>query len=167
MQQPPLLPEVKVARVARLGHAHGTCVLYVAGVFALLSAVGGDFLGAVTGLLIAGAGAIEHHGAALLHEGETRGISWLVASQLFLFISIAGYCALQLWHFEAPRLPELLRLLLEPTALQFRISTVQLWSLLCRIVLWAALGGSVFYQGGLALYYFSRRDVVARLFDAE
>lgn len=167
MPQPPLLPEVKVARVEQLGRLHGTCVLYVAGLFALLSALTGDYLGAVTGLLVAGAGAIEHHGAALLREGEARGISWLVASQFFLFVAIAAYCAIQLYRFEPPPLPENLRPLIEVNAAQLRLTPEAFVALAYRAVFWLLLASSVVYQGGLALYYFSRRDAVARLFDHE
>lgn len=163
MPQPPVLPEVKVARAARLGHLHGTCVLYVAGVFALLSAMTGDYLGAVVGLLVAGAGAIEHHGAALLHEAEPRGISWLVASQLFLLFAIAAYCAVQLFRFEPPVIPETLRPALEINAAQFNLTPEAFVAILYRILYWALLFGSVVYQGGLALYYLSRRHAVAQL----
>lgn len=167
MQQPPVLPEVKIARVARIGHAHGTCVLYVAGVFALLSAVSGDFLGAVTGLLVAGAGAVEHHGAALLREGEPRGISWLVASQLFLFVAIAAYCAIQLYRFQPPPIPDQLRASIALNASQFGLTPEAFVALGYRTVLWLLLAGSVLYQGGLAWYYFSRRNAVSQLFDPE
>src|SRR5262245_17604351 len=64
MQQPPLLPEVTLFRVLRLARFDGMGAMLLGGIFALLSASAGDFPFASIGLLAAGAGAVELHGAA-------------------------------------------------------------------------------------------------------
>ncbi|HUR60565.1 MAG TPA: hypothetical protein VM029_22785 [Opitutaceae bacterium] len=167
MLQPPVLPEEKLARVERVGRAHGTCVLFVAAFFALLSGVAGDYLGAIVGLLVAGAGAIESHGAALLREGEPRGVTWLVGSQFFLFVTIGSYCVLRLIHIELPPIPDELRPMLELNASQAGLSVQDYLMLVYRLGFWTLLILSVFYQGGMALYYFMRRDSVARALGEE
>lgn len=162
MQPPPLLPEKTLARVERVGRLHGGCVLYVAGVFALLSAVQGDKLGAVTGLWVAGAGAIEHHGAMLLAHREPRGLRWLVGSQLFLFAAITTYCVLRLNRFELPPIPDEIRPMLEAGAAQLGLGPEEYLTRAYRLGLQLVLVLSVFYQGGLGLYYFVKRRVIAQ-----
>ena len=65
MQQPPLLPSETLMRVLRLAKLDGMGVLLLGGLFALMAASGGEKPFAIIGLLAAGAGAIELHGAAL------------------------------------------------------------------------------------------------------
>jgi len=55
MKAPPLLPEETLLRVLRVARLDGLSVLVIAGVFALISALAGDGVGAVVGLLVAGA----------------------------------------------------------------------------------------------------------------
>ena len=162
MQPPPLLPEKILARVERVGRLHGGCVLYVAGVFALLSATGGDTLGAIVGLAVAGAGAIEHHGAAMLGQRDARGVSWLVGSQVCLFAAIAVYCAVRLAHIELPPIPAELRPILEINAAQVGLTVEEFVPMIYRLMLKLVLGLSVLYQGGLGLYYFSKRHAIAQ-----
>jgi len=155
---PPVLPEITFARVERLGRLHGTCVTYVAGFFALIAAMAGDYVAAIVGLLVAGAGVVEHHGAALLRRGEARGVSWLAGSQLFLFASIAAYCVVRLKvPVQFPPLPESLRPMVEMSAAQMKMSVADYQLFAYRLGLWLVLGLSVFYQGGLGWYYLSRR----------
>ena len=167
MQQPPVLPEEHLARVERVGRTHGTSVLFVAAFFALLSGVAGDYLGAIVGLLVAGAGAIESHGAALLREGEPRGVTWLVGSQVFLFIAIEGYCAVNLIHFVLPPIPDELLPMLKLKAEQAGMSVQDFCVFAYRSFFSMVMVLSVFYQGGMVLYYFLRRDSVARALGEE
>src|SRR5262249_17978142 len=99
---PPLLPQETLLRVLRVARFDGTGALILGGTFALMMASEHDFPFAAIGLLAAGAGAIELHGAALLKQGESRGMSWLVASQPYLLLVILAYCALRLWFVQIP-----------------------------------------------------------------
>jgi len=77
-------------RVLRVAHFDGTCVLTVAGALALASAAYHDFTGTGIGLLVAGAGAIELHGAAMMRHGEIAGTaSALLGTNQFLIAAIA------------------------------------------------------------------------------
>jgi len=93
--KPPILPAETLRRVTRIARFDGLSVLIVAGGFALLSAASKDISGAVIGLLIAAAGAIELHGVALLRVGRD-GMRWLVSSQLYLMAVILAYAGFRL-----------------------------------------------------------------------
>src|SRR5215217_227981 len=99
---PPLLPIETFVRVIRLAKLDGLSVLVVSSAYAVLAGMAGDFSGAIFGLLVAGAGALELHGVALLQQSLPRGMNWLVGSQLFLLFSILAYCAVRLAYVEVP-----------------------------------------------------------------
>jgi hypothetical protein len=162
MKAPPLLPELVLARVMRVGRLHGNCVLYVAGFFALVSAAAGDYLGTITGLLVAAAGAIEHHGSALLGDGNPRGISWLVSSQPVLFVAITGYCVIRLRNVELPPVPGEVRSMLELSAQQMGMTLTNYLQFIYRLTFRLIIGLSILYQGGLGYYYFSKRHQILR-----
>ncbi|MSU25309.1 MAG: hypothetical protein EXS32_16005 [Opitutus sp.] len=159
---PPLLPDETLRRVLRLARLDGLSVLAVAGLFAVLTALAGDVVGAVIGLLVAGAGAIELHGASLLREGEPRGMNWLVGSQLFLLVTVLGYCALRLLH---PELGPLRAAVTEEmkTSLELADYTPDEFIRMVYNLTYAIFAlVTFFYQGGMAIYYHRRRDPVAQ-----
>jgi len=162
MQQPPLLPEETFSRVCRVARFDGLSVLAVAGFFALLSAVAGEVVGAIIGLLAAGAGAIELHGRTLLHHGEKRGMSWLVGSQLLLLAVLLGYCALQLLRARLPALPAETDALIQMDADQLGMTKQEFLRLFNRMLYGGFAILTLVYQGGMALYYLRRRGPVER-----
>lgn len=162
MQQPPLLPAETLVRVLRLAKLDGMSVLLIAGIFALLAATAGDFTGAIVGLLAAGAGAVELHGASLLEEYEPRGINWLVGSQLFLLLSILVYCAVRMANLELPPVPDMFAPMIEASAQQLGMTREEYMTFVQRLGLQMVAIVSFFYQGGMAFYYYRRRGPVAR-----
>ncbi|MBK8858124.1 MAG: hypothetical protein IPN11_10770 [Opitutaceae bacterium] len=168
--QPPLLPATVLARLLRLARLDGTVVLAIAGAFALASALGGNRLEVLVGVLIAGAGALELHGAGLLRAGEVRGISWLVASQLYLLVAVLAYVGLRLISFD----PALINLIMTETLRQRYIDAGLTHAQIDQVVqlsyyLTYAIVGvlTVVYQGGLAIYYYRRRDAVEQALSEE
>ena len=157
---PPLLPAEVLRRVLRIARLEGTAVLAFAGLCAVLSAGVGDYVGAAIGVIIAGAGVFELHGATLLRAGWPNGINWLVGSQLYLLASILAYCTLRLSHLEIPPIPDDVRPLLEPLAQQFDMTVQEYltWWYRGLFALVALL--TVIYQSGMALYYHRRRTAV-------
>jgi hypothetical protein len=162
MQQPPLLPEEALARVARLARFDGLSVLVLGALFAIGAAAARDVPFAALGLLAAGAGAVELHGLALLGQHHSRGMSWLIASQPFLLVVILSYCALRLTFVEIPPMPDEWRAMFELSAQRVGLTPAQYFLLLNRITVGVVAVVSVFYQGGMTLYYLRRRAAVAR-----
>jgi hypothetical protein len=162
MPQPPLLPEEILARVTRLARCDGLSVLVLGTVFALATAATRNLPFAAVGLLAAGAGAVELHGVALLRTGESRGMSWIIASQPFLLCVIFGYCALRLALFAIPPLPDGLKELTATRAQELGMSMEELFRFTNRLAVGALSAASLCYQGGMTIYYARRRKAVAQ-----
>ena len=167
--KPPLLPAEIVARMQRVAYFDGGSVLVLCGALAIASAWYGDFTGAVVGAIIAGAGAFELHGAGLLKAGEPRGLNWLIASQLYLLAAILGYVGWRLISYDAAAVRHLLEPMLHASDLQAQLAEAgateaDLLSTV-RTIYFAGFGlvatGTLFYQGGMVLYYHRRRTAVA------
>lgn len=156
---PPLLPTEALRRVLRLARLDGTAVLFIAGLLALAAAASQDKLGTAVGLLVAAAGAIELHGAGLVGNAESRGMRWLIVSQLYLMLVVLAYVAFQMGRgdaFSALFPPELLRQYAEQTG-----ETVAALrrTLSAELAIGIAVG-TFFYQGGMTVYYLRRRSAV-------
>jgi hypothetical protein len=161
MRRPPLLPAEALRRVLRIARFDGMSVLFVAGAFALASAVMHDEKSTGVGLLLAGAGAIELHGVSLLGQGEKRGMRWLVCSQLVLMALLLGYVAARLSHVDIGLIKPLLTAEQQQTIEQ-RGLTVDEFLRAVYVMGYAVIGvATVFYQGGMAIYYLCRRAAVA------
>jgi hypothetical protein len=162
--KPPLLLAETLRRVLRVARIDGMSVLVVAGGFALVSAAFRDVPGAVIGLLIAAAGAIELHGVALLRGGNPRGMGWLVSSQLYLMVTIFAYVGYRLVRPDITwMLPYVTGEAAEPiqqaaTEMNMTVNQFLLESLRKFYLMVAAL--TVIYQGGMIVYYLRRRSAV-------
>lgn len=160
MKAPPLLPEETLRRVVRLARFDGLTVLALPGFFALLAASAGDVTGVIVGLLIAAAGAIELHGVDLLRAGEARGMSWLVTSQFYLMTVVVIFCLWQLQHEDLHLLRTALTDEMRTTIAQANMSEDAFLQLTYRITYRVITLVTLFYQGGMGLYYFRRRETV-------
>jgi hypothetical protein len=167
MQQPPLLPEETLIRVLRLARFDGMGAMVLGGMFALFAATARDVPFTTIGLLASGAGAVELHGAALLRQGQPRGMGWLVASQPLLLLVILSYCALRLWLLEIPPVPEAFEAVFAASARQWDLSVEEYQRALNRITAVAVALVGVAFQGGMTLYYVRRREPVVRALQEE
>lgn len=172
---PPLLPGETFARVLRIARFDGLSVLGFAGFYALLAAAAGDIRGAIVGVVIAGGGAIELHGVALLRHGTARGVDWLVASQIFLLIALLGYCAFRLTHLEMEPLRAAFQSALQSPLMQKLWAANQeagrteeefLRQVYSTTYVCLAIA-AVAYQGGMTAYYLRRREPVTRALAGE
>jgi hypothetical protein len=111
--KPPLLPAEILRRMLRTARFDGASILVIAGAFALGSASLHDAGGTGISLMVAGAGAIELHGAGLLRHGEERGLRWLVSSQIYLMLMMLGYVAFSLRHVDLAAIRQLINHMLE------------------------------------------------------
>lgn len=160
MSQPPLLPEETYTRVIRVAKADGFGVLAFSGFFAVLAATSGDSSGALMGLIVSGAGAIELHGAGLLQAGEARGMRWLMGSQIFLLVAILAYCALRLIQIELPPIPDEMQALIESSAQQAEMTVPDYLLFIYRISFGLVALAALLYQGGMIFYYLRRQSAV-------
>jgi hypothetical protein len=146
-------------------------VLGIAGTCALISASFRDVPGAVVGLLAAGAGAIELHGATLLRAGDPRGVRWLPASQLCLMVTLLGYVAFQLSHpadldyWRKLITPDVAQVLQQQgmTVEQFVVGIRALKELIYMVV----GAATVLFQGAMMLYYARRSAAVEAALDGD
>jgi hypothetical protein len=162
MQPPKLVSEIlrSVLRVARFD---GISVLMLAGFFALVSAASGDVSGAAFGLLIAAAGAIELHGAALLRSADSRGMRWLIGSQLYLMAVVLGYVGFRLANPDADPLLRMAKTALTSELRQAGLDPAQFMAEFpreLRLLYFAVAGLTVLYQGGMSIYYLRHRAAV-------
>jgi hypothetical protein len=173
--KPPLLPAEIVARMLRVARIDGGSVLVLCGALAIASAWYGDFIGAVIGVLIAGAGAFELHGASLLKAGEPRGLNWLVTSQLYLLVTILSYVGWRLASYDPAAIRHILERVLHFPVIQAVLDSAGVTEAdllpnllpMVRPLYHAGLNlvavGTLLYQGGMALYYHRRRTAVAAM----
>ncbi len=165
--QPPVLPGTVLERVLRVAKLDGTSVLAIAGAFAVGHAFIGDRSGALIGLAVAGAGAIELHGAGRLRQGDARGLRWLALSQVYLLAAILGYVALRLVSYD----PAIINLVMTDSLRQRyldaglhpgEIDRIVQWSYYLTYVLVGFL--TLVYQGLMLRFYLRRwTDVQAAL----
>jgi hypothetical protein len=167
MPQPPLLPEEALIRVLRLARFDGMGALVLGGLFALLAASAHEVPFAMIGVLAAGGGAIELHGAMLLRQGAIGGMRWLVASQLLLLLVVFAYCALRVWVIELPEIPESFGGLFAASAQQWGLSITEYQHALNRITAGAVALAALGFQGGMMIYYLRRWSAVDRALRAE
>ena len=164
-KSPPLLPDEVLRRVLRMAHLDGTGLLVVAGAFALVSAWYHDTTGTVVGLVVAGTGAIELHGAGLLRHGRERGVNWLIASQLGLMGAVCAYVGWQLAHIDPAVIAQFAAFADAGSADDAIERYAQLDPLTKAEMLQDAYVGfyeivfalTVIYQGGMTIYYARRR----------
>jgi hypothetical protein len=145
-------------RVARFD---GGSILILAGGFALGSASLHDVPGTAISLMVAGAGAIELHGAGLLRHGEERGLRWLVTSQVYLMVVMLGLVASKLGHIDTTAMRVLLTDDARAAIAQDGL-TVDEFLHMAYVFGYGSVGAAtVLYQGGMAIYYARRRTAVA------
>ncbi len=162
MRPPPFLPEETLIRVLRLAKFDGVSALVLGALFALVSAASGQLPFTAIGLLAAGAGAIELHGAELIRQGEPRGMNWLIASQGLMLLVIFSYCGMRLWLIAPAATPEHFQELFTASAAQWGMSLDDYLQVLNRLTALAVALVGIGFQGGMARYYWRRRQPIAQ-----
>ena len=98
-------------------------------------------------------GGIEFRGHQTLLRAEPAACRTLALNQLAFFALITVYCLCQMITFSARDMPSELRELLDPEMMR------HLPTFVCAFYA-AVIVGSLAFQGGLALYYYTRRRQV-------
>jgi len=167
MMTPPVLPAERLRRLLRVARLDGASLLAVAGAFALVSASFKDVSGALIGLLVAAAGAVELHGVSLLRAADARGMRWLVSAQLYLMAVLMTYAAVR---FARPDVAALRPFVTDELAEQIRLADMTVDQVLVqvqRLVYASVAAATLLYQGGMSLYYLRRRAAVAAALSQE
>ena len=180
MKAPPLLPEETLHRVLRVANLDGLSVMGIAGFLALLSAAAGDYQGAGVGLLVTAAGAIELHGMGLLRAGEKRGMSWVIASQPYLFLVLTIYCVERIIDYDPIAMREQIHTILgwmsggtsDSDPVQQAVASETMFTdqaLRQNYLLGYALliVGTLIFQGRMTIFYWQRRAAVAAALETE
>jgi hypothetical protein len=155
-------PVRKAARTARFS-AFTTLVIGVAGIpLALLAP---SWLGTVMVVGICTIGVVEYAGARQMQRGQVSAATLLGANQLMFLGLIAAYCVIQMLTFSTAAAESSLL----PADVQSQLSQLQGGGqdLVHQFRVWAPLATYGFYalviflslcfQGGLAVYYFTRQ----------
>jgi hypothetical protein len=160
---PPILPEFTFQRVVRVARFDGLSVAVVAGMFALASASAHDVPGALVGLAVAGAGAMELHGVSRLTHGMADGMRWLVASQFGVMLVILGYVGWRLGHPD-PLLLEAFKAGMNDEQRQqlqvLGMTEAEFVQLGSRMVYYCVGLATLIYQSAMIIYYGRRRKAV-------
>ena len=164
--QPPLLPEEVLSRALRLARFDGVGVLTMATFFAVSAGSLGDKEGAVIWLLVAGTGAMTLHGLGLIREYESRGLSWIIASQYLLIAIVLSQCALRLAHYDPSAMREALTDEMKASLAQANYDQEEFLHTV-YVTTYGVIAGVVSaYKLGLAVYFHRRRRPIESALDA-
>ena len=149
-------------RVIKVSGLNGWSILVVAGLFAVISLLMGDGLGAMVGVAVLVSPIMELKGRSLFKEGRPGSRQWYLRSQLWLLSVIFIYSISQLLGFfyfssGVADLPPDVR---EALYAALSVNEATLNALVGKIYLSVYLTiilVSLIYQGGLFFYY--RRNV--------
>ena len=166
---PPTPAQKALARVIKVSRLNGWSVVIVAGLGVLITLLLGDWLGIAIGLLIAGAGGMEVHGGRRLQRRDPDGMKWLVRSQMLLLSLILAYCASRLGSFDDQTVLGNLTPDMEAMLKEAGINRGDIMPMV-RSMFLAIYGGfavvTIFYQGGMALYYRGKTALVTEALNA-
>lgn len=168
MQPPPTPSERRLARVLAVARVDGWSVILLASVTAAWTLGERSWELGLTAALVLLAGAVELRGRGRLLRRDPRGIGWLVGAQLGLIGIIWAY-AWWRWRFFDPadfwtQLPGFFRTELDRQMIEAGLEpgldrplVLEMMNTLACLLL-AVL--TLLYQGGLAVYYATRRRAV-------
>lgn len=157
-------PSEKTLRsVLTLSAIDGWSVALFAGFCTLISLVFGEWVGVYIGGLITAAGVMELRGRRQLLRGEANGMNGLVRAQLIILATILLYAFRNLLAFDEATIMEGMtpdmRLVLD----QYGISIETLRTMIKPIYYGfylVVMGVTVLFNGGLALFYRTRREKI-------
>lgn len=165
---PPVLPAHVLHRVLALSRIDGWGIVIVAGLSGTVTLVQGHGLVTIAALLVVMAGAGELLGRRRLLRRDPRGLDWMIGAQLFLLIVIWGY-AWYRWRYFDPaalwaELPGFARAKLDrdllAAGLDPELDRALLLDLMNTLTCFVLALVSLVYQGGLAVYFATRRAPV-------
>lgn len=164
-------PAQVLARTIRVATINGWSVIAFSLIGAALSVAGGDHVGSVVCGLIAIAGAVEVRGARMLTQGDGNGSLLLVGSQMAVLTIVLGYVvgaflSVGPGHVVG-RLPgSAVRTLVNSAGMSPREALAYL-AILLRVTYAVTGVGALVYQGGMAIYYRRRAEVIEQALQSQ
>jgi hypothetical protein len=161
--------EKSLRRVLLISAIDGWSITVFAGLCTLISLLFGEWVGVYIGGTITCAGIIELRGRARLLNGNLTGLSWLIGAQVLVLATIGLYAFRNLLAFDQAAImanltPEM-REYLELSGIA--VSTVEsLLKPVYHALYLTVITVTLLFQGGLALFYFSRREKIGEAMDA-
>ncbi len=160
----PTPQEKALKRVLAVSRFNGWSVVIVAGLGVLLALALGDWLSIGLGLLVGGLGWMEVYGGRRLRQRDPGGMKWLLRSQMLLLGLILAYCASRLGSFDAENMMSNLTPDMEAALREAGIARADIVPLVHQMFLALYISvalASILYQGGMALYYRGKTELVA------
>lgn len=158
--------EKTLRRVLLISGIDGWSITLFAGLCTLISLLFGEWIGVSIGALITAAGVLELRGRKRLIKGEPDGMSGLVRAQIIILGVVLLYSLQNLLAYDEAVLlgqvtPEIRSFVSQWFGLSIADLQPMLKPIYCGTYL-TVIGVTVLFQGGLALYYHSRRTQVAQ-----
>lgn len=152
--------EKSLRHVLLISAIDGWSITIVAGLCTLVSLLFAEWIGISIGATITAAGLIELRGRARLARGNIGGLDWLIRTQVLILATIGLYAFRNLLAFDEAVLLAQVTPELRNAIDQLGISMADIERLMKPIyygIYLTVIAVTVLFQGGLALYYASRR----------
>ena len=161
--------EKSLRRVLLISAIDGWSIAIFAGLCTLGSLLFGEWIGVSIGAVITAAGIIELRGRTRLLNGDPTGLSWLVRAQILILAIVWLYSFRNLLAYDEAAMMASITLEMRDLMSQAGVAMSDLQALMKPVyygLYLIVMGVTLLFQGGLALYYFSRRDKVTQALSA-
>jgi hypothetical protein len=156
--------EKTLRNVLTISAIDGWSVTLFAGFCTLVSLAFGEWVGVYIGALITTAGVIELRGRRKLLRGDANGMNGLVRAQVVILATIGLYAFRNLLGFDEATIMEGLTSEMRTMLDQYGVSIEKLRAMLKPVyygLYLVVIGLTLLFQGGLALFYHSRKAKVS------
>jgi hypothetical protein len=162
-------PEDTLRRVLKVSRINGWSVAAAAGLSGLVALALGDLVGVGVSLLVTLGGVLEVRGHRQLRRRDADGMGSLVRAQWVVLGAIWAYAVSRLASFDETIAREMATPDMQTLLNEMGLTLNDLMPLVRRVfyVLYGSvMAVTLFYQGGLALYYRRRTAAVIQAFQA-
>lgn len=152
--------EKSLRRVLLIAAIDGWSIAIFAGFCTLVSLLFGEWVGVYIGAIITFAGVLELRGRTRLIRGDIRGLSWLVRAQVLILATVGLYAFRNLLAFDEAAMLAEVTPELRNAINQVGISMADIQQLMKPVyygLYLTVIGVTLLFQGGMALFYASRR----------
>lgn len=157
------LPEPTLRRVLALSLMDGWCMTLFSGFCTSVSLLTGEWTGACVGAIVMSCGVTTLRSRKRLIVGDAVGIVWLLRAQLVVLTIVFLYVLGNLLAYDTAALMAHLTPEIRNMLDQYGVSLADLESLMKPLyfgIYLLVMAGTLLFQGGLALFYKTRRGQV-------